>query len=305
MCKSCKFLSNFRSILRRSLNSKIPNFLLIEQSVCRCVRILFETNAQSCPELIKQSLEFEFLEFLLEILGENFLQKSSKADLIKAIKSMEKNSIFSDKISKILDSCQIWDEFKTQSHDLFLNDVNLHTPALRAFMEVSRSDLPYKQYYCEENIWKFCAYCNNDDVIVVFVSNDDEKDYHVFAILDHKVYDFDTTLEFPCSFEKYFCEAIKFDDNLKSEYHRKFRIIPSGAYLKHFCSDRRHMLDVQSGVYTKEPPPWPAIIYDGKVNNLNEFRRMTPKDNNLIDQISIVLDTRRFYEHFMRNKSNN
>lgn len=52
------------------------------------------------------------------------------------------------------------------------------------------------------------------------------QDYHVILLLraadgETLVYDFDTTLEFPCVFDTYIEHAIKQEDNLLEHYRRQ------------------------------------------------------------------------------------
>ncbi|XP_064612892.1 protein N-terminal glutamine amidohydrolase-like isoform X2 [Liolophura sinensis] len=105
-------------------------------------------------------------------------------------------------------------------------------------------------------------------------------DYHV--ILLHRqsssvvqVYDLDTRLTFPCSFRRYAQQAIHSEDFLKPEYKRYFRVISAETYLRHFASDRTHMLG-EDGSWQKTPPPYPCIQTPESNNNIADFISMDP-----------------------------
>ena len=88
-------------------------------------------------------------------------------------------------------------------------------------------------------------------------------DYHVILLVKdgHKslVYDLDTKLPFPASFEKY-CEATFGEESAITEkFRRKFRVIPGGEFLAGLSSDRRHMRRQESQEWTQPPPSWPCI----------------------------------------------
>ena len=63
------------------------------------------------------------------------------------------------------------------------------------------------------------------------------------------VYDFDTTLPFPCLAERYAREALdplysymSASAILQSHLVRRFRLIPASVFLRYFASDRSHMV---------------------------------------------------------------
>jgi hypothetical protein len=87
----------------------------------------------------------------------------------------------------------------------------------------------YTKYYCEENIYRLCRLLQ--DSYVVFISNPAQKvvfwkqklapedyvvwDYHVILLKKSLVYDFDTTLNFPCSISDYCSQSLKTPFTLK------------------------------------------------------------------------------------------
>ncbi|VDM55452.1 unnamed protein product [Angiostrongylus costaricensis] len=123
-------------------------------------------------------------------------------------------------------------------------------------------------------------------------------DYHVVLLqqVDQGVpliWDLDTLLSFPCSFDEYWNGAIRPTGwNIPEQYNRYFRVIPCTHYITHFSSDRSHMKR-EDGSWLSAPPVWPLICKDG-LNNIQEFISMDP---NVLPQISTVMD-----EHGMVEK---
>lgn len=196
---------------------------------------------------------------------------------------------------------------------------------LETFKKLSlptRSECLYTSCYCEENVWKLCEQVKDTQpnllpyCYVVFISNRNQTvplwkqsvaqnedgltvwDYHVIFI--HKpcdnsealVYDLDSLLPFPTSFNTYFIETFRSDDVLKLEYHRYFRIILAESFLKTFSSDRSRMI-AEDGSWLKPPPPYPCIKAPEYDNNLNEFISMDPKRG-----FGEVLSIKQFEERF-------
>ena len=89
-----------------------------------------------------------------------------------------------------------------------------------------------------------------------------------------QVYDLDTTLSFPASFQDYCESTFGSEDQLKECYHRKFRVVPAERYLATFASDRRHMKNSE-GEWLQPPPPWSCIKIETTVHNLESFIDMT------------------------------
>lgn len=180
----------------------------------------------------------------------------------------------------------------------------------------SKEKCVYTSCYCEENVWMLCDFVRKNhpdhlsEFFIVFISNStqttplwmqkagnpDEQhlviwDYHV--ILVHKnersgdcsVYDLDTILPFPSSFEDYFLHAIRDNSFLKSKkYHRKFRVVNAPAFLSSFASDRSHMRG-QDGSWLQSPPSYECIRTNTSTNNLKLFLRM--EENNFVDNEQI------------------
>ncbi|VDO24469.1 unnamed protein product [Onchocerca flexuosa] len=172
----------------------------------------------------------------------------------------------------------------------------------------------------EENIWKLCNKISAsleelNCCSVVFISNKNRMvplwkqraaavgrdhviwDYHVIMLYSKwgsvLIYDFDTTLTFPCDAEIYWIETFRPELNLDANYRRCFRVISSSDYLQHFSSDRSHMLETD-GNYKAPLPSWPAIHDPDIGNNLDSFISM---DSDLLKDISKVYDENSFSKH--------
>ena len=122
-------------------------------------------------------------------------------------------------------------------------------------------------------------------------------DYHVILVVqdDAKslVYDLDTRLSFPVSFETY-CEATFGDESgIKEKFRRKFRVIPGGDYLTGLSSDRRHMRS-EAGEWLKPPPLWPCIRGNSDVeHNLESLISMEEGRG-----LGVVCDLEKFVKMF-------
>ncbi|MDX9802191.1 MAG: hypothetical protein RBT69_12745 [Spirochaetia bacterium] len=138
-------------------------------------------------------------------------------------------------------------------------------------------DFRYHPYYCEENIYLLCAdfFREKDDTgaHVLLITNSFggcsfacQKiahegrivlwDYHVVLHTDSLIYDFDSTLPFPCPADQYLCNT--FLPETSFIYQPLFNAVPARTYLDKFSSDRRHMKN-PDGNWKKPPPPWPLI----------------------------------------------
>lgn len=161
------------------------------------------------------------------------------------------------------------------------NESNLQT--INNILSVNTTDCIYTKCYCEENIWKLCERVQKDkpDLIkhcfAIFVSNPRRSvplwcqkasrgdpwqdpviwDYHVFLVYhvggtkNSLVYDLDTVLPFPESFESYFNSTFRNDNELQQKHRRLFRVIPANEYLTDFASNRTHMKDAKVNLLTQ------------------------------------------------------
>ncbi|XP_073986250.1 N-terminal glutamine amidase tungus [Rhodnius prolixus] len=190
-------------------------------------------------------------------------------------------------------------------------------------LKIKREHCTYTPCYCEENVWKLCEKIKDSDsdllenCYVIFVSNDAKQvpiwfqrsghisrdnlciwDYHVFLILkdpkETKVYDFDTVLEFPVTFNNYVKQAIKPEYN--EHYERLFRVISADIFLSTFASDRSHMRK-PDGSYTSDPPFYAPISSKDSTNNIQEFISMNSKIG-----YGEVMNLKKFCQYFLPNQ---
>ena len=81
------------------------------------------------------------------------------------------------------------------------------------------------------------------------------------------VFDQDANLPFPCPAPDYCKEAFKFGRVvLPKEHELRFRVVTSKNFLRHFSSDRSHMVrkpglggGAAAEQWIAEPPDWPLI----------------------------------------------
>lgn len=82
-----------------------------------------------------------------------------------------------------------------------------------------------------------------------------------------EVLDIDTWLQpYPCQLEEYLYKSFPHimsnnnNNNVDTQYHPKFRVIPAQQYLKYFYSDRSHMIDTKTGNWLATPPEYQPIM---------------------------------------------
>ncbi|GFR63073.1 LOW QUALITY PROTEIN: DnaJ-like protein subfamily C member 13 [Elysia marginata] len=77
-------------------------------------------------ELVKQALAAELIPFLLKLLegGLEAMDKpaATKAQIVKALKAMQRSLAHGERVIEILDKSSVWKEYKDQRHDLFISD---------------------------------------------------------------------------------------------------------------------------------------------------------------------------------------
>ena len=79
-------------------------------------------------------------------------------------------------------------------------------------------------------------------MIVVVIGSQNETGF---------VYDLDSLLSFPCSFGTFVSNALRPDvmTHIPLEYSRMYRVIPAIEFIRHFASDRSHMVNNSSCFY--------------------------------------------------------
>ena len=169
---------------------------------------------------------------------------------------------------------------------------------------IKSEDCVYTGCYCEENVYKFIEKYSDefDEVYAVFISNPRQQcviwcqqkseepdvrpvcwDYHVVAVArkssETYVFDFDTTLEFPCPLTLYASQSFKPIASaippgwvqfalLTGHY---FRPVKGSDFLETFSSDRSHMIDKSSGHFLSDPPNYDPILKPHLGHNLMDF----------------------------------
>lgn len=116
---------------------------------CEALNRLFSGSQE---QLVKQALEVEFVQFLLNLLeaklelAEN--PAMTKAQIVKALKCMSRSLMYGDKVNSILEKSSIWLDYKDQKHDLFLSTtpisgyltgkyINVYSPVVSNFVDSS------------------------------------------------------------------------------------------------------------------------------------------------------------------------
>ena len=163
----------------------------------------------------------------------------------------------------------------------------------------------YAPHYCEENIWHLIA---REDFAprralsdVAIVSNARRQcpiwsqraslvygnpvvwDYHVVMIerllkpeRRALVWDFDSLLALPATFDRWWETSFPFVENLTESYRPMFRLLSAEEYLEILSSDRRHMRD-EHGRWRMPPPSWAPILQgDPTLSDLIDVSRSGP-----------------------------
>ncbi|CAM9771640.1 unnamed protein product [Discosporangium mesarthrocarpum] len=174
-----------------------------------------------------------------------------------------------------------------------------------AFTVLRREDCRwYTSHYCEENVLRLCKRFieeppSNFTLFVAFISNRNKQvplwcqrlsgvphepvlwDYHVvlIAIGGHKswIYDYDSTLPFPCEASTYIAQTFRGGTVIDSRFRQYFRVVEAKTCLDHFASDRSHMINSR-GQYSA-PPPRDVPLRGRKAtrsHNLPDWIKMEP-----------------------------
>ncbi|XP_017781227.1 PREDICTED: dnaJ homolog subfamily C member 13 [Nicrophorus vespilloides] len=90
---------------------------------CESLNRLFSANQD---QLVKQALDVDFVQFLLELL-DNRLEvienpSMTKAQIVKALKAMCRSLMYGDRVTSLLDKSSVWCDYKDQRHDLFISN---------------------------------------------------------------------------------------------------------------------------------------------------------------------------------------
>ncbi|XP_033628714.1 dnaJ homolog subfamily C member 13-like isoform X2 [Asterias rubens] len=81
------------------------------------------------PELVKQALDNDLVQFLLSLLsdGLNTLENpaATKAQIVKSLKAMTVCLEYGEQVTALLEKSTVWTSYKDQKHDLFLSNTNV------------------------------------------------------------------------------------------------------------------------------------------------------------------------------------
>jgi len=76
-----------------------------------------------------QALKSDLVPFLLRLLegGLEAVESpaATKAQIVKALKAMQRSLQFGEQVTEILDKSPVWKEYRDQRHDLFITDTNI------------------------------------------------------------------------------------------------------------------------------------------------------------------------------------
>ncbi|XP_052814797.1 dnaJ homolog subfamily C member 13-like isoform X2 [Mya arenaria] len=90
---------------------------------CEALSKMFDKGEE---ELVSQALRTEMVQYLLKLLeaGLEAIDNpaSTKAQIVKAIKAMQRSLLYAEQIDTILNASHTWREYKDQKHDLFISD---------------------------------------------------------------------------------------------------------------------------------------------------------------------------------------
>uniref|UniRef100_A0A9J8CAV8 J domain-containing protein n=1 Tax=Cyprinus carpio carpio TaxID=630221 RepID=A0A9J8CAV8_CYPCA len=91
---------------------------------CEALNRMFQREQ---TELVAQALRVDLVPYLLKLLegvGLETLENPSatKAQIVKALKSMTRSLQFGEQVNEILSRSTVWSAFKDQKHDLFISD---------------------------------------------------------------------------------------------------------------------------------------------------------------------------------------
>ncbi|KAK0045772.1 dnaJ subfamily C member 13-like isoform X1 [Biomphalaria pfeifferi] len=90
---------------------------------------LYKMFEKGEDELVQQALSADLIPYLLKLL-EGGLEAmdnpaSTKAQIVKALKAMQRSLAHGEKVTEILDKSPVWRDYKDQRHDLFITDTNI------------------------------------------------------------------------------------------------------------------------------------------------------------------------------------
>ena len=111
--------------------------------VCETFNRMFNHNHDS---LVSQALNCGLIKDLLNILGSSLANipnaSACKAQVVTCLKSMQKSLVYGDQVTALLSANQVWSQYESQKHDLFIEDKpGTLTNQMNASPELDQSDL--------------------------------------------------------------------------------------------------------------------------------------------------------------------
>lgn len=91
-------------------------------AACEALYKMFDKNH---TELVSQALQFELVQYLLDLLNGTLKVENpagTKAQIVKALKEMIRDLTHGAEINKILEASSVWASYRDQKHDLFISD---------------------------------------------------------------------------------------------------------------------------------------------------------------------------------------
>jgi len=114
--------------------------------VCETFNRMFAFNHDS---LVSQALSCGLVKDLLNILNsrlDNIPNASScKAQVVKALKAMQRSLVYGDQVTQLLNGSPIWKDYEQQKHDLFLDNekpLALTQSSTVGYLTMNKSALP-------------------------------------------------------------------------------------------------------------------------------------------------------------------
>ncbi|XP_018613426.2 dnaJ homolog subfamily C member 13-like isoform X1 [Scleropages formosus] len=91
---------------------------------CEALNRMFQKEQ---TDLVAQALKVELVPYLLRLLEGTGLENldnpsATKAQIVKALKSMSRSLQYGEQVNEILSRSTVWSAFKDQKHDLFISD---------------------------------------------------------------------------------------------------------------------------------------------------------------------------------------
>lgn len=89
---------------------------------CEALNRLFSTNSN---QLVRQALETDLVPYLLGLLDGRLEVENpamTKAQIVKALKSMTRSPLYGERVTGLLEKSNVWCEYREQKHDLFISN---------------------------------------------------------------------------------------------------------------------------------------------------------------------------------------